>query len=134
MSYPKSFSPEQQEILSEFAPALSKLKPGTTATLEHDDPTALAKRRYLLYSWLHIENLKEEFTIKTLSPTSILIIRKSLSRAKLKIQKNEFEEFVLENLIDVVSEEKALEVIRNHFPNADDQLSAYNEWKRITGE
>lgn len=135
MTYPTSFTPEQQAILREILPSIEGLRPGGTAIVEHANAKELERRRYLFYAWLSPfhSNRKELYSVKSINSNSFVVIHKDMSKATVRVQENECELFVMENLLDVVSDEAALAIIRSKCSNAAAQEKIFQEWKRING-
>lgn len=136
MTYPMSFTPDQKMILNEFLPQVEKMKPGGIVTVEHKNSRELERRRYLLYAWLSPfhSNLKELYSVKSISANAFVVIRKDTAKAVVKtMEEDSCALFVMEHLLEVVDEQKALEVIYKNCSNASEQERIFNEWKRING-
>lgn len=131
VTYPTKFTAAQNEVLNEIIPAISNMKPGKSLIVEHQSPAELNRRRYLLYAWLSPShaNKKEIYTVRTLSPTSFLVVRRHEGPATIKATADDAERFVMEHLLDVVDPELALQIIRQHDLDPSEQESIYNEWE-----
>ena len=132
MTYPNSFRPDQEQILTEFIPAIEALLPGDTLIIKHEDMKALDYRRYLLYAWLspRHQNKKELFRISTLTAHSFQVLKRSGAASSVCSSANEDEAFVMEHLLECISEEAALSIIRAQCPDPAKQISILAEWRR----
>ena len=135
MTYPTRFTTTQKEILNEMIPAISNMKPGKSLIVEHQSVEEINRRRYLLYAWLspNHANKKEIYTIRTLSPTSFLVVRRHEGPAIIKATADDAERFVMDHLLDVVDPNLALDIIRKHDLDPTEQEAIYREWKEKIG-
>lgn len=76
MTYPKSFTTAQQLLISPLVEKIEALAPEESFSIRSTSPGASSSIRSLLYAYLAISERKEEFTIKRLTSSELLVLRR----------------------------------------------------------
>ena len=109
MTYTKSFSPDDYELIAPTLQKIQDLKDGERLVLSGLSPEDKAALRYKLYNWLHHTGLKKHFRIKTLQK-DLVVMRKSFTGLQTFLEKDSLESSVEEIFKEMIQsdEPKAL--------------------------
>ena len=138
MTYPKKLTTQAELVLAPFLPRVKKLKDGESLVLE-DTAENIATLRYYLYTWLHLNSLKEIYVLRKESLTQMRILRRSIPTPKIVSVESlsSVEEFVMNNLLDTETPIEASDIITTAIANGklspDHLEDAMSEWRRING-
>ncbi len=136
MTYPKQLTTQASLVLAPFLPQLKSLGEGESFVLE-DTEENIQILRYYIYSWLHLNALKEVYVLRKEAPTRLRIQRKAIPAPKIISTERltSGEEFVKEFLLEVESREEAVALVESAILRGDlspDLLpEVMEEWRRI---
>jgi len=113
---------------------LEELKPGEVVTVRQADQRLLAKLRNLLYSYFNHTRIKPLFKLTQPSPVFFQVIRTQAVSAEVSVtgKSQTAEDFVLDHLLTISSEDEALDLIRQNL-DKDLWIETLDEWRRIIG-
>ena len=77
MTYPKQLTNQAELVLAPFLPSLKGLGQGKSFVLE-DNPESVDTLRYYIYSWLHLNSLKELYQLRRETPNRLRILRRAI--------------------------------------------------------
>lgn len=121
-------------MLANIPEKLTSLREGEAVFIE-DRPEALERIRNLVYGWAFATGLRGVFKISKESPTRLRILRKVLPSPTI-IKEGDFttiERFVMEELLEVLDEEVAIQKIKDSSLSPGEFDIALKEWKRVQG-
>ena len=136
MTYPKQLTNAAELVLAPFLPKLKGLGEGKSFVLE-DAPEAIDTLRYYIYSWLHLNSLKELYILRRETPKQLRILRRTIPDPKLVSMEltSAVEEFVKSELLEAETKEEAAEIIQQGVLGGrlspDHIDGAMAEWRRI---
>ena len=112
------------------------MPPDESLVLE-DTPENILTLRYHIYTWLHLNSLKEVYVLRREAPTRLRIVRKAIPAPKiLSIERlTTAEEFVKERMLDIETREEAVQTVEQAI--LDGEISPdllpeiMEEWRRI---
>jgi len=148
MTYAKSLKPEQLALLEPLLPNLTELQPGGFCQAEVTKGSEVYIR-YLLYSWLHQQGLKEVFRVRVLQGALFIqrLPRREIGgmtvyRGEEKAEPRELslssdsyqqvKELVVENLLECESENAARELLEGLGITNGLLDAVLLEWARVT--
>ena len=138
MTYPKQLTNQAELVLAPFLPRLKTLGEGESLVLE-DSTEAIDTLRYYIYSWLHINSLKEIYSLRKETPTTLRILRKAIPDPKIvSVQRlSNAEEFVQQHLLDTETWDEAQIIVTKAIEtgelSGDYLVEVMDEWRRING-
>ena len=132
MTYPRQLTRTQENTLQPILDRLSKVSSGERFYI-YDSPAACSTLRYILYAWLHNNNLKNYFKLENVRPGVMAIKKMAMPQPKISSQgvDKRVDNFVLDHLLDITNENEAIAQVREH--NLDDELAVkvIDEWRRL---
>ena len=134
MAYLTHFNDQHYEIIRSIMPKIETLQPGTAAEINCGSTAKRSRVRYVLYSWLHYNNLSSQYTVKTEGEAYLRVLKKdTFANLKVSIPDQESAEFVREFLIDVLDESEATEICSTQGLAGPELVRTITEWRRIQG-
>ena len=132
MTYPRQLTKAQESTIQPILDRLSKVPAGERFYI-YDSPAACSALRYLLYAWLHNNNLKRYFKIENIRSGVMAIKKNAMPQPKISSQgvDTRVDNFVLDYLLDITNENEAIAQVREH--SIDDELAVkvIDEWRRL---
>ncbi len=134
MGYPRNLTQRQREIIAPVVVKLENISEGKMVIVQ-DTAEALEEVRYLVYAWLHENNIKSLFKITKPMPDKLVIYRKSIPRPKIETGTEDprVMRFVTSTLINIEDEDEAIKLIKKRFEEPLAQADCLEEWRRIMG-
>jgi len=135
VTYSTQLSEHQATILTPILERVTSLMEGEGVTFESKPVGELL---YALYSWRHINDLKQVYKICKESSTTVRVIRRTSTPSILpegdeaEQAQRRGEKFVHDELIDVLNEDEARKLIGENL-SLEEAEYALDEWKRING-
>ena len=134
MTYPKELTEYHKLILDPIFKKLRKAAPGEVIFFTYQTASYCDRVRQTFYAWRAIHNKKHAFKIRRLSQTLLAIEvlhfeEPSVSDTRLR----PFEEFVIDNLLDIGTEKEAIKLIQDSSLPPNEKVEAIIEWRRIAG-
>ena len=139
MSYPTKLSDAAAELLQPFVEKLLELAAGESIVFT-DTPANLNIFRNHLYTWRHVNQLQQHFKLFREGPTRIRVMKRAAPRPRIleTLEFSSVEKFVMDELLEILTEEHALELIRKGIDEgklrASDSFAILTEWRRIQGK
>ena len=139
MTYPTKLTNQAELVLAPFLPQLKTLRDGESFVLE-DTAEAMDTLRYYIYSWLHLNSMKELYALRRETPTTLRILRRTIPDPKLISVEmlSSAEEFVKDYLLDTETWDEAkgivVEAIEKGRMSVDLLTEVEAEWRRINAK
>ncbi len=136
MTYPKQLTSQAELVLMPILPKLKGLGEGESFVLE-DNPESVDILRYYIYSWLHLNSLKEIYQLRRETPQRLRILRKAIPDPRIVSLEttSDVEDFVKSELLEAETKDEAAEIIgkavEENRLSADHIDPVMSEWRRI---
>jgi len=140
MTYPKYLSTHTSDIIESFVAAIMALEEGTSLLLQDSSPQSRRHLRDALYTWLNTNNIKQFYRISSEGALKLRILRRPTSSARIveDIPFSTVETFVMDNLLETDTLEKAMKIIAKgvveEVISKDLVPALISEWRRIQGK
>ncbi len=134
MTYPNQLHEYHWTMLQPVLDELKGLRPGDIKIFEYYDKKYCDRVRQVFYAWLALENKKFKYKIRRLSSKSLSIehLHHEKPRVTGSSELRPYEEFAIDNLLSVETEEEALALIQASELTSKDKVDAVLEWRRLT--
>ena len=138
MTYPTKLNDRMEQTLAPILPELQALNDGDSCTVS-DTAERMKFVRYCLYSWRHINNLKEVFKMYQETPECIRVVRRAIPRPTVQTNRSasKIEQLVMDNLLTCTREDEAQEFLRKKVEaeelTLDEAMAARDLWRRKCG-
>jgi len=129
MTYPTQFSERQQALLS---PIISQIDSGSEEIeIKHQSVALVSELRHLIYAYLSPmhSNLKSLFVLKQLSPTRLILRRRSIDAPIVTASVDPSAEFFKRHLLEVETESEAIRLAEKHESDRGLRLSHLEYWR-----
>jgi hypothetical protein len=129
MTYPTQFSERQHALLS---PIISQIESGSEEIeIKHQSAALVSELRHLIYAYLSPmhSNLKSLFVLKQLSPTRLILRRRSIDAPIVTTSADPSAEFFKDYLLEIESESEAIRLAEQYEPDRALRLSHLEYWR-----
>jgi hypothetical protein len=133
MAYVTNFTPEMLAVIEPIMSQLEGKKPYENITVTLPTPQRCQRVRFLIYSWLNYNNLKDLYRLRNQGPLAFQITKRDRSDPLITSREQPHETFVKDNLIDVLDEAEAIEICRTAGLDAPELVRTIETWKRVQG-
>jgi hypothetical protein len=132
MTYPTELKEHHWLVLQPILEKIESLPSGEIAFFTYPSSQGRERARQFFYAWRQIENKTHLFKMKTISPKTFAIEKLSLEEPSITGgDLLPYEEFVIENLLDITDEKKALDCIQNSTLTPKEKVECVLEWRKV---
>lgn len=131
MTYAKKLSADKLFIIEPIVEKMKLLDDGEEFLVD-GSPEHLDQLRGIIYNYLWINNQKSLFKVSRPAPTKLRIKRNAIIKYELLDEiKTDHSEYVVNNLLDLSTEEEVISQMRADSIKSSDRLNILKEWRRL---